>query len=163
MAELLFRERSQTARPAWEVRSAGTRAADGEPLHARTVRALKERGVSDPEWRSHALTAAEVERADLILTAEEEHRAVVARVAPAALSRTWTLLHFAYLIDESSSEREADLGCPDELLSCARHSQSRTQPLSPEEMNLADPITGSMRRFRRCADTIETALTHIFG
>lgn len=163
MAELLLRERSPAQRRTWHVRSAGTSAVDGRPMHPHTAKVLAERGIRAPNWRSHALTPAEVEQADLILTAEEEHRATVGRIASTALSRTWTLLHFAYLVNVAPPESGDQADLLETLLSRARHGQSQAQPLAPDEMNVADPVTGSARRFRRCANTIDEALERIFG
>jgi len=163
MAELLLRERLRARRQSWHVRSVGTRAVDGRPMHPNAVRVLTERGIADPDWRSHALTLAEVERADLILTAEQEHRAAVDHIAPAALRLTWTLLHFAYLVDLPTTECDDRAESVELLLSRARDGQSQAQPLAPGEMDLADPVAGSVRQFRRCADTIENALERIFG
>lgn len=70
-----------------EVRSAGTHAIAGAP-GCHVAPALAGRG---DEHRSRPLTAADVEWADLVLTAEREHRSAVASLQPTALRRVFTL------------------------------------------------------------------------
>lgn len=171
MAELLLRARLPSD---WQVWSAGTRAIAGQPMHPSAVQVLAERGIADPTWLSTGLTLLDIERADLILTAEDTHRSVVGHLAASALARTWTLLHFAHLVAASQAgpptadapgidPRDAGAHSIERLVSLARRGLSQTQPLPADTMNLADPITGSVRRFRRCADTIDAALARILG
>ena len=77
-----------------EVSSAGVDARDGATRCARSRSLLSTYGVDDVElWTTGArrLTAEDVRSADLILTASREHRAAVARLLPAAQTRTFTL------------------------------------------------------------------------
>ena len=76
------------------VSSAGVDARDGATRCARSRSLLAAYGVDDVElWTSGArrLTAEDVRSADLILTASRTHRAAVARLLPAAQTRTFTL------------------------------------------------------------------------
>jgi len=76
------------------VSSAGVVARDGATRCARSRSLLAAYGVDDVElWTTGArrLTAEDVRSADLILTASREHRAAVARLLPAAQTRTFTL------------------------------------------------------------------------
>ena len=103
MAELLFRRALAETGPSWEVSSAGTRAAEGQPIHRLTGDVMRSRGVVVDGFRSRPLTPAIVADADLILTAERSHRAAVVSMVPDALHRTFTLLQFARLIEAGAS------------------------------------------------------------
>jgi len=77
-----------------EVSSAGVDAREGATRCARSRSLLSAYGVDDVElWTTGArrLTAEDVRSADLILTASRTHRAAVARLLPAARTRTFTL------------------------------------------------------------------------
>lgn len=80
------------------VRSAGTRAAAGDPVMPDAEALLGERGLDAADFRSTPLTPALVEQADLILCAERSHRSDVVRLAPKALRKTLTLAQAARLV-----------------------------------------------------------------
>ena len=161
MAELLFRRalaQSETG-PAWEVSSAGTRAAEGQPIHRVAGDVLRARGVVVDGFRSRPLTPAIVADSDLILTAERSHRAAVVSMVPDALHRTFTLLQFARLIQAGDIDRA---GHPQHRRrrrcssSIARRARSRSEP---GDDDLLDPAGRRRRHVEAVAARIETALT----
>ncbi len=74
------------------VTTAGTFVVEGQPMSWRTRDALASVGiVATPVHRSHQLTAADVDGADLIIAMAGEHVAYVRRHHPDAANRTGTI------------------------------------------------------------------------
>lgn len=89
------------------VSSAGADARDGSTRCARSRRLLAAHVADDvTTWTagSHRLTVVDVRGADLVLTASREHRAAIARLLPAARSRTFTLRQAARAAGEVASD-----------------------------------------------------------
>jgi protein-tyrosine phosphatase len=85
------------AAAAFAVSSAGVATRDGLPMHQGTARALARLGVSAEGFRTRRLTARDVERADLVLTAGAEQQNQVVAMMPGASRRTYRLREFAWL------------------------------------------------------------------
>ncbi|MGV8896371.1 MAG: low molecular weight phosphatase family protein [Rhodoglobus sp.] len=77
---------------------AGTRATEGDRMPIEAERVSLRYGGNPEGHRAHPLTAELVAAADLVLTAEREHRAKVVSLAPRASQTTFTLNQFARLI-----------------------------------------------------------------
>jgi protein-tyrosine phosphatase len=162
MAEFLMRAQLSVRDLDWNVSSAGTRAQQGVPIHPTAERILAKRGLVTGDWSSRALTAQQVEDADLILTAAEEHRGVVAKLNPTAMSRTFTLLQFAHLVSAMpmpAAVKPRDYGRV--LLTGVAELRGFVQPMPRAERDLPDPMGQSSFRFRRCAAAIDRALDQI--
>lgn len=162
MAEFLMRAQLSVRELDWTVRSAGTRAQPGVPIHPTAERILSKRGLVTGDWTSRALTTQQIEDADLILTAAEEHRGVVAKLTPTAMSRTFTLLQFAHLV----SALPMPVAVPPQdygrvLLTGVSGLRGLVQPMPRSERDLPDPMGQSSFRFRRCARAIDRALDRI--
>jgi protein-tyrosine phosphatase len=83
-----------------QVFSSGTMAMDGHPVETGAATAYK--AITGNNVGSHSaqqFLASQALDAALILTATAEHRTEVIRTAPSALSRTFTLLEFAGLLE----------------------------------------------------------------
>lgn len=162
IAEQLMRNALTFTDLPWVVTSAGTDAIDGGRLHDITARVLRERRLSDESWRTHRLRASTIAECDLILTASRENRSFVVRLVPRALSRTFTILQFSRLvtnIDSVVSARSPTAGA--ELVTKANAVRNSLQPVSADVDEVVDPIGNGLRAFRRCADTIDRALTEV--
>jgi protein-tyrosine phosphatase len=85
------------AAAAFAVSSAGVATRDGLPMHQGTARVLARLGVSAAGFRTRCLTARDVERADLVLTAGAEQQNQVVAMLPGASRRTYRLCEFAWL------------------------------------------------------------------
>ncbi len=59
------------------------------------ARQLEERGISSASFRSHQVTADDVAWADVVLTMEKSHREFLLEDHPKALTKIFTLGHFA--------------------------------------------------------------------
>lgn len=79
------------------VRSAGTRAPVGRPIHPSTERALRRHQVPAGDFTSRLLSEADVEWADLVLTMTGQHREEVLAVSPRGMHKCFTLLEAAAL------------------------------------------------------------------
>ena len=162
LAEHLLRQRVQLAGLGWSVGSAGTRCRPGVPLHPLVARLLGERGIDPQGWGSRLLTPDLVARADLVLTAAEEHRGVVATLSPRAMPRTFTLLQLAHLLRHSPSgvgPQESRSGPA--LLRRAALAQGQVQPMPKAERDLADPMGRPWDRFKDCEATVAGALDQL--
>ena len=89
----------------FRVASTGTAALDGCPVHPYTVEALSKLGADGDVAASHALTAADIDAADLILTAGEEHRDAVLALRPGASRRVYLLREFGRLAAFATAAR----------------------------------------------------------
>ena len=83
------------ASPGLEFRSAGTWGQPGHPIDPPMARQLEERGVPSASFRSHQVTADDVAWADVVLTMEKRHREFLLEDHPRAVTKVFTLGHFA--------------------------------------------------------------------
>jgi protein-tyrosine-phosphatase len=96
--------------------TAGTHVIEGQPMSRRTRDALAEVGFAAPAHRSHQLTDADVESADLILAMAGEHVSFIRRSHPEAAGRTATIKRLVRDLPPGSAplpERIAELGLAD--------------------------------------------------
>ncbi|WP_159793742.1 arsenate reductase/protein-tyrosine-phosphatase family protein [Puerhibacterium puerhi] len=82
------------------VSSAGTRGLPAAPVHEPMARLLAADGLDVSGFRSRALTARDVQSADLVLTLTAEHRSRVLELEPLALRRTVSLGELSRLAAE---------------------------------------------------------------
>lgn len=142
----------------WQVRSAGVDAAPGRRAHPQVTEILGLWDIDTSAFRSRALTAEEVERADLILTAERAHRSAVVALDPLAVHRTFTVRQFGRLVDEDHPiELTVDGGL--ELCEHARSRRHLVAVADPSEDDIADPVGGPDRAFRHATEQIATSLS----
>ncbi|MFV2084659.1 low molecular weight phosphatase family protein [Micromonospora sp. LOL_021] len=138
--------------------SAGTEALVGQPMHPHTERVLRERQADPDGFASRQVDAAMLTRADLVLTASRRHRAYCVALAPATLTRTFTVRQFgrlanaAVLPPTTSPPDVADRARS--LVTAAAAARSRVQPVSAEQDDLADPVLRPVGDFRVCASQI---------
>jgi protein-tyrosine phosphatase len=96
-----LRSRLGAAACRFRVTSAGPAALDGCPVHPYAAEALRwlaaDAGDDADGATSHALTAADIDAADLILAAGWEHRAAVLALRPGASRHAYLLREFARL------------------------------------------------------------------
>lgn len=162
LAEHLLRQEVDLRQLDWVVSSAGTHVQPGRPMHPAAAAVLARRGLDTRNWTSRLLQPSLIKAADVVLTAGDEQRAIVARMSPSALSRTFTLLQFAYLQRAAAMPRRispADYGPA--LLAAVREARGQVQPMPKNERELPDPMGQSSVKFRRCATVIEEAVEQI--
>jgi protein-tyrosine phosphatase len=161
MAEHAFRSRAQELGLDWNVRSAGTDALDGEPMHPLAVEVLNERQVDVGSWASQSLTDELVNSSDLVLTAARSHLSRILRIWPAAVQRAFVLGQFAQFL--SAVEPRQPATDPADLIAIARRGRARAGAGAREAHDLKDPIRGRVNAFRTCAETIDESVAAITG
>ncbi|GIG53767.1 arsenate reductase/protein-tyrosine-phosphatase family protein [Demequina activiva] len=82
-----------------QVGSAGLDAADGEPMHPRTAKAIEDRGVDASGYVQRTLTPAMVADADMIICGRGEDRDEVVRRIPRARRKAFSLSEIFYLYE----------------------------------------------------------------
>jgi protein-tyrosine phosphatase len=138
-------ETSGLAEHGVHVLSAGERAHAGAGADPLVVAGLARLGVPEPEDAGQQLTAALVEEADVILTAERSHRSAVVRLVPAAVQRTFTLRELAALGERLGRGRLTGADAPTRLVQLAElapHERAGRLVRRPAVDDLAD-----VRRF----------------
>jgi len=145
----------------FRVASAGIAALDGCPVHPYTEEALRRLGADADGVASHALTAADVDAADLILAAGREHRDAVVAMRPRASRRAYLLREFARLAACAAHRPAADQSAADQarqLVAGAAQLRGLVPYVEPAEDEIADPATNSAA-FLDCARAIDTAVS----
>lgn len=143
--------------------SRGTRALIGQPVEPNIASALAVRGVDAAGFVARQLNVADVQAADLIVTATRAHRAEAVRLSPPAMTRTFALLDLVQLVRAASvSTHSPDLD-PDQ--NWIAHVTSRLAAKrgfipsrSDEETNLVDPFGAPPRVMARMITQAECAL-----
>ena len=150
----------------FRVASAGTAALDGCPVHPYTAEALSRVGADAGVTVSHLLTSADVDAADLILTAGQEHRDAVLALRPGASRRAYLLREFARVAAFALDLPAADISAAGHsavrqarhLVAEAAQLRGRVPYVEPAEDEIADPAT-STAAFFECARVIDAAVS----
>ena len=95
MAEGLLRHALDAGLPGVRVSSAGVAAAEGGPASRHTLAILEEAGIALGEHRSRQVTPEMVEEATLVLAMTEDHRTMLAQIAPDSVDRLFLLGEFS--------------------------------------------------------------------
>ena len=168
----------------WRFMSAGTSAVEAQRMCSSSAAAL--RGLPGGEAfveakRSHRLTPELVARAGLIVVATREERSAVARLAPEARSRTFTMVEAA-LLAESAAARDmgptgggpVTLGQLAALLHDNRgvlvaehpswvNARLRGRSYRPPTLDIGDVHTGGARTHRPVLRDVRWASQHLTG
>lgn len=165
IAEHLLRSKLEHRKTPWTVRSAGVAARNGLSLPAQTLRVLDESGIAVTGWKTTRLTADLVRGADLVLTADADHRRAVVSLAPAAVAHTFTILEFARLLSLSEVQVAADEPrvLAKSLVEAAAVGRGRPQSRDAHSTDISDPIGRPADELRHTADRIDAALDEILS
>jgi protein-tyrosine phosphatase len=151
MGERLFRSRT-SASPEITISSAGTSGLTGYEMDPPSATVLRELG-GDPEGHAaRRLTPELIQRADLVLTAVSEQRALILKAEPMAFRRTFTMREFARL---SAGFPPLDRVSAEALRSRVREIAARrgfTDPAGPGDDEIGDPF-GAPLEFARATGT----------
>ena len=121
------------------ISSAGTHAVVGAPAEPEVQEFLRRELNLESDHVARQLTREQAESADLIITMTSEHRSWVARSAPRAVRRTFTLKELSLLLDALPSETQFS------SLEGVALAASRLRPrLAGElvDLDIADPYGG---------------------
>lgn len=155
MGERLMKSRIRPDLPI-AIRSAGTQAAVDFPIGEFSAIALKELG-ADPEGHTpQQLVPAFAASADLILTAELEHRQLVLVETPAALRRVFSMREFARLAEQveplkGSATYDVEALRAHVLEVSAQRGVAKRATRSED---IADPVRASLKETRERAHEI---------
>jgi protein-tyrosine phosphatase len=163
-AERLFAARLATGLPAGLdviAASAGTRAVVGHGMDTPSLIALRELGGDSSGHVARQFTGTLAESADLVLTAQSDHRAQVVQAAPLAFRKTFTMREFARLgaglgrLDDPNVDalraRVADVA--------ARRGWADTAAPGADE--IGDPFGATLSVARSCAVSVAQAVDGI--
>jgi protein-tyrosine phosphatase len=166
LAEQLLRARLAGWLPTeFSVSSAGTRAAYNHPACREAGRLLERLGLDQAGHQPRQLTRELIDGAQLVLTAERDHRAAVARLAPEARWRTFTLREAAALAVEAAraADPRGDLGqaAPADRLADFVEELNRARGLVEPTFDIADGHGSSVRRHRAALQLVDEAVAGI--
>lgn len=140
--------------------SAGTASLDGCPVHPYTAEALTWLGANADGFASHALAAADIDAADLILAVGREHRNKVVAMRPTASRRAYLLREFAR-IAPFAARAAAGLSAADQarhLVAEVARLRGRVPYVEPAEDEIGDP-QATPAAFLDCARTIDAVVS----
>ena len=146
MATVIGRDRTDEVRFV----GAGTHSIEGLPMSGRTRRALESLGLADSSHRSHQLTAADAQGADLIVAFAPEHVDYVRRVHPEAAARTTTIKRLA-----------AELKAGPEPLAQRVAALSLADAKVPRDEEVVDPGGGEDYEFTACVREIDALMDQL--
>lgn len=169
-AQLLDVRLNRVAEPgAFRVSSAGTGALEGAPMTAEAEAWSRRLGGDPTGHRARRFEPDQARAADLILAMTRGHRAWVAEQVPDAVSRSFTLVEFARLLEdlrtvgypadargEPGGESAVDFT---ELVAAAGRGRGRVPPPHPAELDdIVDPYRRASVVYERAALGIDAAV-----
>jgi protein-tyrosine phosphatase len=143
------------------VDSAGTGAVAGAPMDPQAAMMARELGASTEEFVARALTAEQVAAADLVLTADRDHRAAVVRLHPPAHRYAFTLTEFARLagaVRVDTLPGDDPVARAVALVRAAAGLRGTIRPPTPTDDDIPDPIGTDDLTHRKVGALITTAL-----
>ncbi|WP_404311789.1 hypothetical protein LG314_10600 [Agrococcus terreus] len=148
-----------------EIASAGTAAEPGVPLETLAAAEAARLGVEAAGHTSRPLLPAEVERADLVIALEREHRAVAVTFAPSAARRTFTLVELARALAAVATSSDGTgpgraLGLQD-AVAAAADMRGLLPPVRGPELDIPDPMRRSPVGHRRTGDAIRARVAEV--
>lgn len=152
MAATLLRARLRDVAPEVEVASAGL-LFDDRPAEPNAVRAMRHRGLDVADHRSQRIDLDLLADASLILGMERGHLRAVCELSPDLFGRAYTLPEF---VRSAAVFGERPASTP--LRTWAERIGAARTPAALElddpVISVADPMGGSRRTFRACADQL---------
>ena len=131
-----------------EFRSAGTHGFEAQPMNPEMTARLEPRGIAGHEdFRSRPLTKAELEWADVVLTAEADHRTFILDDHPGMFRKVFTLGQFVESVGQVGDEQDLH---GRELLAAV----GSRRTTASADLDVADP-------YRRGPEAAERAAAHI--
>jgi protein-tyrosine phosphatase len=141
------------------VESAGTGALVDHPVAPAMQRILRGKGIDTAGFRARRLDRSILDGADLVVTAEREHRAFVSRLSPEHAAKSFTLRQLARLLQVAPTE--ASDGSPvSRVLERAQRARGLGGPASAED-DIEDPWGRRAGVYRRTATQLDAGLEHL--
>lgn len=156
MAEAMLRARLETVAPEIVVGSAGL-LFDGRPAEANAIKVMRKQGLDLSEHAAQKISVDLLGGASLILGMQRSHVREVATLDPALFNRSFTLPEFVNAARIVGARQPGE-----DLRSWVEHIGSLRNPadysFADRASEIADPMGGSVRAFRTCAEAIDTRL-----
>lgn len=142
------------------VRSAGTHAPVGRPVHDRTQRALQPHGIPVGSFSSRRLGEEDIDWADLVITMTARHREDVLAVSPRGMPKSFTLLEAAALCAALAPDwwGPGSGRAGEALAGAMRDTRLRYARAQGPDYDITDPIDGSQELHFDVVDQIVAAL-----
>jgi protein-tyrosine phosphatase len=148
-----------------ETSSAGTHAYEGSMMHRGSATVLAQSGINPNGFASRSLTSSVLATADLVLTAEREHRAACVSLTPAKAGQVFTLRQFTRMVtDVPPPSGLAEMTVPDRLRALVEQVNANRHvvpAVSREDDDLPDPVGRPLEAFEICAEEIRDSLAAI--
>ena len=159
MAEALLRHRLAERAPSVTVGSVGM-LFDGRSAEDGAVHAMKQRGIDLTGHRSRVQSVELLADTSLVLAMERMHVRELALLSPDLFGRTFTLPEFVALADEAGARNSDEpLRTWVERVGATRNPMD--QLASDPNAEVADPMGGSRRAFRACANELDDLLARL--
>ena len=159
MAERLFLAGVQFAgEPDVRVVSAGTHGLTGWAMDEPSAFVLRELGGDGAGHQAQRLGPDLIAAADLILTAETEHRAAVVRIDPAAAPRTFTMREFGRLGAELGPVPQPAEDALRARVALVDQRRAAAAPAGPMRDDIGDPYGAALDLVRTCGLQIAAAV-----
>jgi protein-tyrosine phosphatase len=137
---------------------------EGEEMNPPAARQITLRGGSTDGFLARKLTSAQLDEADLILTATADQSDYVHALVPGATARTFVLGHLTRLLREVEIKSLPPAGTDPEtfavraaaLVAAADRRRGETEPLPGDDLD--DPWGRGDQTFQRIADDIDEAV-----
>lgn len=169
LAEALFLRKAADAQLPIRVMSAGTGALVGRSATDQAGALAQRYGGVASSHRARQVTRTLAEHADLVLTADREHRAEVVSLAPRVARRTFTMRQFARLASHvlTNSALPAH-GRPREAFVALVRAASESRGLAPvdgapSEDDVIDPYRQSQSVYDEAGRHIDAAMTTVIA
>lgn len=148
MAEGILRARLAGVVPEVHVSSAGLML-HGHPAEPHAVKVMARQGVDITSHRSRVVSIEMLEKADLIIGMERRHVREVSALSYEVFQRAFTLPELVAVAEKHGVRHHTDLASWAHEIGHGRNSLEYLRDAAAHEV--ADPIGGSLRRFRSCA------------
>lgn len=151
MAEAIFRSRAAELGLPASTSSAGL-LFDAKPAEPNAVTALERLGIDLTSHRARVLDEAMIDQAGLIVAMEQRHVLEVATLVPGAFGRTFTLPDLVQRAEKLGPRTSLPMA---QWLASLDEPRRRSQILRHNpDAEIPDPMGGTKRAFRRCADSL---------
>ena len=122
---------------------------------------LGEKGIDSSTFRARRLSREILDRADLVITAEREHRAFVARMSPSHATKSFTLHQLSRLLDVPVTDSAG--GSPvDQVVRHAQASRGIGGPASADD-DIEDPWGRRAGVYRRVAKQLDAGVARLLA
>lgn len=138
-------------------------------MHPQSVKSMQEMGFDPQPHVAQQLTAELLQEADLVISATEEHRSVVARTNPAAIKRSFTMVELARVANYLNTNPQA---IEPEVLAEAKTLQQKIEiagryrgyaPPAQATEDVLDPWGRDYAEYQRVAKQMQQVLIEVIN